>query len=159
MTDREMPTGDVLTTGAGPRGHAARPGSPVSGAGRGQAMLGVLAGLLVVAVITGVFIVLRAGGGDQTTPAPAAPQPAASAAPTGPALDPALQKKPDVRAGTGTVTALKVENLVRGSGPAVTPGQVITVHYVGVLYGTGKQFDSSWDRGRPVQFPIGTGNV
>ncbi|MDP9817675.1 FKBP-type peptidyl-prolyl cis-trans isomerase [Spirilliplanes yamanashiensis] len=150
--------------------------------GRAQALIGVLAGLLVVAVVVGVFVAIRAGGGSgdpqppaaaPATSAPAAEPPAGqSAAPSAPAgaeeppqqggpagLDPALQTKPEVKAGTGAVPALKVTTLVRGKGPAVEPGQTIAVNYVGVLYKTGEQFDSSWDRGQPAQFPIGTGNV
>ena len=33
------------------------------------------------------------------------------------------------------------------------------MHYTGVIFGTGKQFDSSWDRGTPIDFAIGTGKV
>jgi peptidylprolyl isomerase len=33
------------------------------------------------------------------------------------------------------------------------------VHYTGVIWGSGKQFDSSWDRRTPADFTIGTGNV
>ncbi len=165
MSDRELPTGDVLTTGAdtGARPGGARPAFQSAGASRAQALIGVLAGLLVVGVVIGVFVAVRAGGGETTATSPAtsaaAQEPAAPAQPSGPAIDPALQRKPEVKAGKGALTALKVDTIVRGTGPAVTPGQTITVNYVGVLYGNGKQFDSSWDRGQPVQFPIGTGNV
>jgi len=62
-------------------------------------------------------------------------------------------------AGVAAPTNLVVQPLVTGTGPVVTTGQTITVHYTGVIFGTGKQFDSSWDRGTPIDFAIGTGKV
>ena len=62
-------------------------------------------------------------------------------------------------AGVAAPTNLVVQPLVTGTGPVVTAGQTITVHYTGVIFGTGKQFDSSWDRGTPIDFAIGTGKV
>ncbi len=41
----------------------------------------------------------------------------------------------------------------------VESGQDLTVHYTGVIYASGEQFDSSWDRGEPSSFPIGVGGV
>jgi peptidylprolyl isomerase len=49
--------------------------------------------------------------------------------------------------------------LIAGAGPKVTKGQQITVHYTGVIWPGGKQFDSSWDRGKPTSFGIGVGQV
>jgi peptidylprolyl isomerase len=49
--------------------------------------------------------------------------------------------------------------LIEGSGATVEAGQTISVHYTGVIWASGTQFDSSWDRGTPASFPIGTGNV
>jgi peptidylprolyl isomerase len=37
------------------------------------------------------------------------------------------------------------------------PGQLATVHYVGVSYSTGEEFDSSWNRKEPFSFPRGAG--
>lgn len=54
---------------------------------------------------------------------------------------------------------LVVQPLIKGAGATVEKGQSITVHYTGVIWDSGKQFDSSWDRGRPADFTIGTGNV
>jgi FKBP-type peptidyl-prolyl cis-trans isomerase len=56
-------------------------------------------------------------------------------------------------------TELKTEDLVKGTGPAVFPGQVVSVHYVGVLYRNGEEFDTSWDGGHPFQFRLGDGAV
>jgi peptidylprolyl isomerase len=56
-------------------------------------------------------------------------------------------------------TELVAQTLIEGSGPPVEAGQLITVHYVGALYADGTVFDSSWSRGIPVTFSIGTGDV
>jgi peptidylprolyl isomerase len=141
---------------------------------RTQAILGAAGGVLaVILVIT--FAVLSSRSDDtkpaaapptpaaaQTDPAdPAAAQPTAPAAP--PALpegaDPALATKPTVTGGTGTVDKLVVTPLIEGKGAVVQAGQQITVNYVGVLYKDGTEFDSSWKRGQPATFGIGTGNV
>ncbi|HEY7074795.1 MAG TPA: FKBP-type peptidyl-prolyl cis-trans isomerase, partial [Solirubrobacteraceae bacterium] len=45
------------------------------------------------------------------------------------------------------------------TGVPVEPGQTVSVHYVGVNYKDGKQFDSSWDRGQPFSFTLGAGQV
>jgi peptidylprolyl isomerase len=74
-------------------------------------------------------------------------------------LDPALQQKPVVEAGSGTLTKLTVTPLVEGTGPKVEAGQQITVNYVGVTYQDGEEFDSSWQGSQPFQTPIGTGQL
>ncbi|MEZ5409246.1 MAG: FKBP-type peptidyl-prolyl cis-trans isomerase [Acidimicrobiales bacterium] len=48
---------------------------------------------------------------------------------------------------------------VVGSGAEATPGTTVTVHYVGVSWSTGQQFDASWDRNDPLQFGLGAGQV
>lgn len=70
-----------------------------------------------------------------------------------------LTSKPVVAAGTGEVTKLAVTTLVEGSGAPVASGQTIKVNYVGVLYKTGAEFDSSWKSGQPASFQIGVGGV
>jgi peptidylprolyl isomerase len=50
---------------------------------------------------------------------------------------------------------LTVQTLIKGSGPAVTKGQTVVAQYSGVIYRTGKVFDSSWSRGTPFSFQIG----
>jgi peptidylprolyl isomerase len=61
--------------------------------------------------------------------------------------------------GVTAPTTLVSQVLIKGTGPVVAAGQTITVHYTGVIWGTGKQFDSSWDRGQTVDFVIGKGSV
>jgi peptidylprolyl isomerase len=54
---------------------------------------------------------------------------------------------------------LASEDLVVGNGGEAMTGQTVTVHYVGVSWSTGKEFDSSWDRGETFSFPLGAGRV
>jgi len=60
--------------------------------------------------------------------------------------------------------ALKIESgpmyvpLKAGTGPAIKAGDRVKIHYTGVLE-DGKKFDSSRDRGEPIQFVIGKGEV
>ena len=57
-------------------------------------------------------------------------------------------------------TDLVVQPLLRGEGPQVGPGQVITVRYTGVRWSDGTVFDSTWGEGKlPATFPIGVGSV
>ncbi len=56
-------------------------------------------------------------------------------------------------------TNLVVQPLIVGTGAPVTAGQSLTVHYTGIIWPGGKQFDSSWDRGAPADFSIGKGAV
>ncbi|MEV1177078.1 FKBP-type peptidyl-prolyl cis-trans isomerase [Nonomuraea sp. NPDC049784] len=50
---------------------------------------------------------------------------------------------------------LVVKTLIQGTGPKVQPSQTLTVNYTGKIWGTDKQFDSSWERGQPAEFPLG----
>ena len=54
---------------------------------------------------------------------------------------------------------LGIDDLVAGDGPEATPGAKVTVHYVGVSFLTGEEFDASWNRGQPFQFKLGKGQV
>ena len=68
--------------------------------------------------------------------------------------------KPEVTIPEGDPPAdLVIEDLVEGDGEEARPGQEVTVHYVGVAWSTGQQFDSSWDRDEPFQFGLGAGQV
>ncbi|MEU3605352.1 FKBP-type peptidyl-prolyl cis-trans isomerase [Streptomyces sp. NPDC035033] len=68
--------------------------------------------------------------------------------------------KPEVRVPEGDAPAeLTVRDLVVGDGAEAKPGTVLKVHYVGVTFGSGKEFDASWDRGEPFKFALGGGKV
>ena len=64
-----------------------------------------------------------------------------------------------IPSGVAAPTSLIVQPLVKGTGAVVEAGQTISVHYTGIIWDTGKQFDSSWDRGEPTAFEIGKGSV
>ena len=54
---------------------------------------------------------------------------------------------------------LELEDIGVGGGEEAVPGRVVEVHYVGVSWRTGEQFDASWDRGETFKFRLGTGDV
>lgn len=56
-------------------------------------------------------------------------------------------------------TDLVVEDQVVGDGAEARPGATVSAHYVGVAFSTGEEFDSSWNRGTPLDFPLGQGMV
>ncbi len=56
-------------------------------------------------------------------------------------------------------TELKVATLIQGRGEAVKMGQTVTLHYSGFLWDGKTKFDSSWDKGQPVQFPLTKGSL
>ena len=54
---------------------------------------------------------------------------------------------------------LVLEDVVVGDGDEATKGSKVAVHYVGVSFSTGEEFDASWNRGQPFKFQLGKGNV
>ena len=61
-----------------------------------------------------------------------------------------------------TASGLQITDTKVGTGAAPRTGQICVMHYTGWLYANGAKgakFDSSLDRGRPFEFPIGTGRV
>ena len=54
---------------------------------------------------------------------------------------------------------LEITDLTVGDGAEATPGKAVTVHYVGVAHSTGEEFDASYNRGEPLQFRLGVGQV
>ena len=134
----------------------------------------------LISVVALLVLALLAAGCGSSTEESAADKSAAKAeseaksqqpipeakAPTSAKADPTageadINKKPTVPKGTGSPpTALKAETLIAGSGPEIKTGQQATVNYVGVLFKNGKEFDSSWGKGKqPFQFALGSGQV
>ena len=56
-------------------------------------------------------------------------------------------------------TDLQITEVWEGNGAEAKVGDMVQVHYVGVAFSTGEQFDASWDRGDPLQFQLGVGQV
>jgi peptidylprolyl isomerase len=54
---------------------------------------------------------------------------------------------------------LGIDDLTVGDGAEATAGAKVTVHYVGVSFSTGEEFDASWNRGQPFEFRLGKGQV
>ncbi len=53
----------------------------------------------------------------------------------------------------------EITDLVEGDGAEATAGQFVSVHYVGVAHSTGEEFDASYNRGAPLDFRLGVGQV
>jgi len=51
-------------------------------------------------------------------------------------------------------TELVITDIVLGDGAEATAGDTVEVHYVGVDFATGEQFDASWDRRESITFPL-----
>jgi peptidylprolyl isomerase len=54
---------------------------------------------------------------------------------------------------------LQVKTLIEGTGAPIAKGQTLVANYQGQIWKSGKTFDSSWERGQPATFEIGTGKV
>jgi peptidylprolyl isomerase len=71
-----------------------------------------------------------------------------------------MTDKPEVDFPEGPPPAdLEIADLTVGTGAEAGPGSHVRVHYVGVAYSTGEEFDASYDRGAPLDFPLGGGRV
>ena len=69
-------------------------------------------------------------------------------------------ERPEVDPPEGDIPfELGIDDLTVGDGDEATAGNKVTVHYVGVSFLTGEQFDASWDRGQPFEFKLGKGQV
>jgi peptidylprolyl isomerase len=134
-----------------------------------------------IALIATAAIGLGACGDDKGDTASTAAEPAAAAAPapeattattpssTGTAttssgttagISKDLSSKPEIPKPSGDPpTKLVTKDIVVGKGRGAQAGDSLVMHYVGVLFSTGEQFDASWDSGRPFPFVLGQGNV
>ena len=71
-----------------------------------------------------------------------------------------MTDKPEVDFPEGPPPAdLEIADLTVGSGAEASPGSQVRVHYVGVAYSTGEEFDASYNRGEPLKFRLGVGQV
>lgn len=71
-----------------------------------------------------------------------------------------MNEKPEVDFPEGDAPSdLVIEDIVVGDGPEAKAGDVAHVHYVGVAFSSGEEFDSSWNRGAALSFPLGGGRV
>ncbi|MCP3817199.1 FKBP-type peptidyl-prolyl cis-trans isomerase [Streptomyces sp. A3M-1-3] len=69
-------------------------------------------------------------------------------------------EKPEIDFPGGEPPAdLEIKDIWEGDGPEAKAGDTVSVHYVGVAFSTGEEFDSSWNRGTPLKFQLGVGQV
>jgi peptidylprolyl isomerase len=54
---------------------------------------------------------------------------------------------------------LVIDDLIEGEGEEAVAGSTVQVHYVGVAHSTGEEFDASYNRGAPLEFRLGVGQV
>ena len=68
--------------------------------------------------------------------------------------------KPEVTIPEGSPSyQLELEDITVGEGEEAKSGSLVEVHYVGVSWSTGREFDASWDRGSTFKFGLGKGQV
>lgn len=64
-------------------------------------------------------------------------------------------EKPEIEfPGGDAPTELVIRDIVVGDGPEALPGATVEVHYLGVDFESGEEFDSSWNRGESIEFPL-----
>jgi peptidylprolyl isomerase len=69
-------------------------------------------------------------------------------------------EKPEIEfPGAEPPADLVITDVTQGDGAEATSGSTVSVHYVGVAHSTGEEFDASYNRGTPLQFRIGVGQV
>ena len=69
-------------------------------------------------------------------------------------------EKPEIEfPGPEAPSDLVVTEITEGDGAEATSGSTVSVHYVGVAHSTGEEFDASYNRGTPLEFRLGTGQV
>ena len=74
-------------------------------------------------------------------------------------FDPSTTKPEIEFPGDTPPSELVLEDVTVGDGREATPGDPIKAHYVGVAHSTGEEFDASWNRGAPLAFTVGVGQV
>ena len=72
----------------------------------------------------------------------------------------APKEKPVVEVPSGDPSyQLEIEDLEVGDGEEATSGRTVEVHYIGVAWSNGEEFDASWNRGDTFKFGLGKGQV
>jgi peptidylprolyl isomerase len=103
-------------------------------------------------------------GGEDSTPPPAAQEQTEtetepSMSEQRAALEDTSTKPVIPRPSGSPPRRLETEDIVRGKGRAAQAGDTVLVHYAGVTFSTGEEFDASWNTGQPFPFPLGGGQV
>lgn len=74
-------------------------------------------------------------------------------------MSPSEKPQVDIPSDQPPPSQLEVEDITVGDGDEAVSGRDVEVHYVGVSWATGRQFDASWDRGDTFRFGLGQGQV
>ena len=107
--------------------------------------------LVSIAVIASLVLIVACGGNEEKTTTPSVTA-NATAAQTG-GGPPPVSAQPTV-----TASGLKIIEIEAGTGDEAQKGQTVSVHYTGWL-ADGTKFDSSLDRGQPLSFVLGAGQM
>ena len=68
--------------------------------------------------------------------------------------------KPEIDPPEGDAPSeLVIDDITAGTGDEAVAGRTVDVHYVGVAFSSGEEFDASYNRGEPFSFPLGAGRV
>jgi peptidylprolyl isomerase len=71
-----------------------------------------------------------------------------------------VPERPQIEKPDGDIPfELGIDDIEVGEGDEATNGSKVSVHYVGVAFSTGDEFDASWNRGQPFEFKLGAGQV
>ena len=71
-----------------------------------------------------------------------------------------MTEKPEIDfPGPDVPSDLVVTDVTEGDGAEAVAGKQVQVHYVGVAHSTGEEFDASYNRGEPLEFRLGVGQV
>jgi peptidylprolyl isomerase len=112
---------------------------------------------ICAALAVGMALAIAGCGDDESTGADSETTEAAKPAES---AQSAPGKKPTVTVPDGAPSKkLQERDLIEGDGAVAKSGDEVTVHYVGVGYESGEEFDASWDRGEPFPFALGAGEV
>ena len=109
--------------------------------------------MLAVGVLTGGCTGEKAN--ESASAPPGGPPPGASTTGTEASTDKAAGESGKT---VTTASGLKYIDVKVGTGESPNTGQTVSVHYTGTLE-NGTKFDSSLDRGEPIEFPLGQGRV
>jgi peptidylprolyl isomerase len=131
----------------------------------------------LTALLIAAFLLSACGGGAKDSrdsasePSKAAPSPDTTVTesnPTNPSTPASpqgkvskdLKQKPEIPKPSGSPPPkLEAQDIVEGKGKKAKEGDQVSVQYVGVAFSTGTEFDASWDRGKPFDFTLGSGEV
>ncbi|MFG2355410.1 FKBP-type peptidyl-prolyl cis-trans isomerase [Streptomyces sp. NPDC048521] len=124
---------------------------------------------LLLAALPAGLVTLAGCGDDKSDSSKASASPSPSSAPPPKIVDgplPAITagtkfgEKPTIAKGTGEPSKnLAVKTAIAGSGRPVAENEFIQANYLGQIWSTGKVFDNSYDRGRPLLMQLAQGTI